>query len=230
MYQNIPLSNAKSKELALYLSIGEKIQSGEDHNTQIISSIEFLAQETYRSGEEIMPSFAVCLSSGTGKSQLAFTLKIPALYFVHPSSLRTEAPQPIYSAFSRISRRFFRLLTEDYNTLISLVPNILYFSTDDIKESKVSFKSLGFLVKLILIVSELSLSHPSERWPKLELDASITIHISGMTFYSAAKELMALRKSQRLPVIFLDEFNLKWIKTYSCFFEILSEQPTSFPS
>lgn len=213
-YRNLPSSISRHKEqVDLYLSIGDKIRQSQDRNTRIISSIKTLVRETYRTHDRVFPSFAICLSSGTGKSQLAFTLDIPALYFVHPTAVKTESPQDIYEAFSDISEHFFNLLDEDYKSLRrsirdrSSTRRTKYFSTSDLKSSSFSFKSLGFLVQLIKKVSELSDTRPSERWPKLELEPSLLLEYSAMTCTKAIETLLPLRKNGKLPVAFFDEFS-----------------------
>ena len=83
------------------------------------------------------PSFIVCSSSGTGKTQLPFSLNIPLLYFCCENAANPTNPtnsQQIYTIYSEISEYFMKLLNADFLMFIKALKEFIN-NNNDIEDS-----------------------------------------------------------------------------------------------
>ncbi len=102
------------------------------------------------------PFWIICSSSGTGKSQFAYTLPMPVVYMLM-ETITKSTEQELYSPFISISDQFQTVLTEDYNNFKKnyrseeklSVANLLNAkhpsSSEDYK-----FSTIGFIVDLLV--------------------------------------------------------------------------------
>ena len=200
----------------------------------VIGEMRTLARNTYsmlRNNKELTtPSFIVCGSSGTGKTQLPFSLDIPLLYFTIPTM-----SQPIYSSFFKISDHLNTLLEIDFwefcegsgitkkSTTTDLDrSNEKTFSSDKflyefLMHIKFQFRTPGFLVALIQEMFELKEKNTAEYWPRLQATMKKSITPGIMSASTARDKLNEISQNfppatedqPMLPLIFIDEFNVE---------------------
>ena len=82
--------------------------------TQLFTSI-------YALKKPFTPWVFICASSGTGKTQLAFSLPLPRLFFL--MNYKKADNQPIYKPFERISKKLSALMGRDISKLNELERN-----------------------------------------------------------------------------------------------------------
>ena len=111
-----PEYSADDTTLEGYVDIGTYLTS---ETSVVIKEMTELTETTYKNiinnPSDIPPSFIVCSSSGTGKTQLPFSLEIPLLYFCCEY---TGCDQKIYQVFEKVSKYFMKLLDSDFSTYI----------------------------------------------------------------------------------------------------------------
>ena len=110
-----------------YENVGTYLTSETSEPVEEMTKLtESIYEEMHNSSSRTVPSFFVCSSAGTGKTQLPFSLKIPLLYFCCEF---TANAQPLYELYRNISEHFMKLLNDDFLEYIeafkSNIENIL---------------------------------------------------------------------------------------------------------
>jgi hypothetical protein len=234
-----PQFSFQGTELQKYLNIGKEIR---DEVSQFVSRkrrpIGFSDQKfylKYKESFEILeklpaiarkadkinekgcpPFFAICSSSGTGKTQLPFTLDVPLLYFV---VYQTGESQTIYgdfdsasAALETVSKNDYQLFTRGFSD--KQLDDLENFTATKLFNFTKAFETSGFLVDLIVQISNLKKGNPDEPWAKLQLHSSISINRRKLSIKDARIQLVdCFEKHPELfekcqPLIFLDEFNI----------------------
>ena len=217
----IPKQAASFEYLDDFEKIGKKIRA--EPSVPTITEMEALADSIYEGKYEhdiqASPLFIVCGPSGTGKTQLPFSLDRPILYFTQSHDLS------IYSLFKNISDFFWELLEYDFELFAKeqgivdryIDKNSYKYSLDKFNTAAIagnsSFKysSLGFLVELIRKVNDLKNGKCFDlSWPRIQLTLSETIPCSLLTISETQIQLKSILENEqleKLPLIFLDKFN-----------------------
>ena len=219
----IPKTFEQEKALDDYEEIGRQIRA---ESPPMITKMKELAEESYAK-ISTMPSFIVCASSGTGKTQLPFTLDIPLLYFM----LSTES-QPIYEVFYDISLHFKKLLDADFDNFYATAGKVINldkysldnFILESISSSSCKFHTPGFLIALIENILNLRKNSKNKRdkkeyselnWPRLQLMNNNPIPSNPMIITIAKGKINDMCRTNSmddaefvLPLIFMDEFNV----------------------
>ena len=86
------------------------------------------------------PFVVICASSGTGKTNMAMSLRSPSLYFLHAEELW----QPVYQCFAEQSKKLMGFFAEDLRSYTSSK-----VSVETVKDWKEPLKSVGFLVEMV---------------------------------------------------------------------------------
>lgn len=169
-----PEYRADSSTLKDYEDIGTYLTS---ETSVVIKEMTELTYATYEKSienpENTPPSFIVCSSSGTGKTQLPFSLGIPLLYFFCIKSDEVTVTQPIYKVYKEISIYFMKLLEDDFSTFTNALKKYInktyeaeiskrdkhlegiaryslnYFTVDYVKKVPCEYRSISFLIQLI---------------------------------------------------------------------------------
>ena len=112
------------------------------------------------------PFVFVCSSSGTGKTNMAFSLNIPFLYFLYSLT----ADQFVYQCFRKQSECLSKYIRQDYAQFASASSNTeLAVNADTVSSSKLSFMSVGFLVEFITRLMDLIEAFPEINPAELQL-------------------------------------------------------------
>ena len=204
-----------------YESLGEQLRSSP---CTILTEMKELTARTYKkqyietSEVSVAPSFIVCSSSGTGKTQLPFTLDIPLLYF----TLSTE-DQSIYGSFVKISNHFCKLLKYDFLKFCEQKLNVAVtkknssdiqsegsenflpvpkskdqekysldkFTVDTLNTSLHSLRAPSFLVALFEEIFKLKKENADSafNWPRLQLMVKEAIYPEEMDIGAAAVKI-----------------------------------------
>ena len=96
----------------------------------------------------------ICESSGTGKTQVPFSLDVPYLYFLYS----IESEQQIYDNFKSQSRKLKNILDKDRRKYFRKVKHhsdkISKATVSQVSESSTPFRVVGFIVSMIRKVVE----------------------------------------------------------------------------
>jgi len=210
--QTVELAAENGKKNYLYLSDKGKISKTEKDAAHSYSKLAKRIQddpeakayidalwEKFKEGRDLKVFNALCVPSGTGKTQLAFALpqeQCACIYLnMDVSSSDASARQPVYGAFRGYMVQFIRWLKEDYR-----------------EDSSSGYRLYGFVYALIQLLIE---------HPELELPSDLSrLVISNIdqpgfkTFEVSPKLLGAVQfEAERLTnstgkdlVFFIDEF------------------------
>ena len=95
-----------------------------------------------------LPYWIVCSSSGTGKSQMAYTLSLPVAYFIMTEGT-DSTNQDLYKPFSDISTKFFNIYSNEYREYIAKHPESYKLSMGSLPDlHSYKFEIVGFIVSL----------------------------------------------------------------------------------
>lgn len=199
------------RELERYLTIADFISESDEVST-FISELNRINQI---SGQlSYTPFGVICASSGKGKTNMAFSFKIPYLYFI----LNTTCTQKIYEGFTQQSEQFKGLVKKDYKRFMEemskrISKGIYDVEVESVVTSKLKYESVGFLVKLIKIVVAKMNSDNLRYSIQAQSSLSGTFYFEPMNFEKAQWELRQIlpimKKSNGEPYytlpIFFDE-------------------------
>ena len=193
--EQIDFGNRRNEHiLKEYLRISESIRKSEDIK---ILEEKMMELSTASASKPYSPFVFVCASSGSGKTNMAFSLNTPSLYFVSG-----ECGQRIYQCFYRASDNLHDLLEEDLKRHKKSV------AVDNVHRSNTSYKVVGYLVELIIAVDTMYHS-ATPRTNAAELQYSIRqIEFKPMTLAEGrlALEQHFKTKNYFFPIVY-DESN-----------------------
>ena len=151
-----------------YLRISKRISQSEEIK---VLEEKMLELNTASASKPYSPFVFVCASSGTGKTNMAFSLNTPSLYFLSAYSCN----QYVYQGFYSYSSELHELIDDDFRIHKGSV------AVDDVYDSNLSYKLVGYLVELIIMVD--TMYHSAEpRKNAAELQVSINqIEFKAMT-------------------------------------------------
>ena len=208
--------NVGNPTLQRYCNQGELIyQHGNEHLINIlkifheIESYKFGVATPDASDESALPFVVICCSSGTGKTQLPFSLDpaFPVLYFLFNWILNPEKvnAQKIYQCFGSLSDALWACIEKDLKVLNCTEKEI---NTLKVKSGGKRWHTIGFIVKLL--DEYLEKNTFADSWsPSLMFLAEIgSFPFIPMSCSEAATRISRLKadgKIQHLPIVFIDE-------------------------
>jgi hypothetical protein len=226
------LNDDSAKELKIYLNLGQEISKSDEtiKIVELIRSIsnskspylDFISKNPeYNYNDNFVmynniktkefPFIFVCASSGTGKTQLPFSLNIPLLYLINNKRILQTAEdqhqQLIYKNFFNLSRKFIRCVELDRYLIYDKDFSINYSDTFNDCKSMLA----GFFVTLFeLIYRYRQKNGCQEHWTISQLNALATlespIEIRAVCIRDAKISILKLFSSAGFfPLVFLDE-------------------------
>lgn len=151
-----------------------------------------------------IPFIFVCASSGTGKTQLPFSVDIPMVYLINNKNLvrkdNSEKTQQIYKNFIDISKGFFECIEKDINIMGFNDENI--GDKLDIMDTERLFLP-SFMYSLVLNTK--NSRKEGEHWVESQLSIEDGFRFSKMTINEARNNIDEIFGEDLKPVIFLDE-------------------------
>ena len=189
------------------------------------------------SGIDWRPFVMVCSPSGTGKTQIPFTLcqdKLPFLYLLDCTpEENTPGDQKIYHAFHEISKKFEELCQRDMVKCQTELKRNYYPPDaldedffDTVRRKNIQLESAGFLCALYKKVIRMWSMHKSSKvadnfdWIEGQLNVDFAnLHFKALDLKAASSKLNMLEKDDLpKPVIFMDECDTlngrKWMFTF----------------
>lgn len=159
----------------------------------------------YTTGLKVKPQFIfICASSGTGKTQLAFSLNIPLLYFNFNSDILKKRDymdnktQTIYKNYWHISEILMRCVKQD------IILQGLDRDNNEINEYMNLFlPSLIYMLCMNILEKKKNKKYEEESWLVTELRINGEIH--KMSIVEATKKIKDIFKDKQMPVIIFDE-------------------------
>ena len=167
--------------------------------------------------QEELPFIFVCASSGTGKTQLPFSVDIPLVYLVNNQIIKgSEANseiQKIYQNFSHISGIFLKCVELDRNLIYDRNGSYVFQGNYYMCQSMIA----GFFVALFKLIFEYRMElRNDEHWAISQLNAlsqiNDQIEIKRISIVSAKNAICKMTKIYNetsglkfLPLVFLDE-------------------------
>ena len=235
-----------------YIEIGRKLSKSEQNESMkhLIDSVysdknpyegmrnvSFSPYEFNYSDNQMYPYLFICASSGTGKTQLPFSLDIPMLYFLHDSYFSkisrgesdrssttdgtnlntseedTNKSQPIYTYFEHLSRHLESCINEDLQQYREKYKNdrkkLFKNLSKYITEvyDTVKFSTIGFLVMMCEEIMKIHKNNGKEHWIISELKVK-GMRDKKMTIKEGQDRINALFGDSRKPIVFLDESSM----------------------
>ena len=182
--------------------------------SEIYSSTFLESSDENRTGNQYLPFWIVCASSGTGKSQFAYTLSVPLIYLLMEKG-EISAEQALNKPFKNISDKFREIYEEECKQYLQKFTSAELGieglkAAKDAVNSEYKFCTLGFIVTLLRIMVELRKTQNEIHW--LELQWNITkFKYLALSINEAIEELHSIRScmlegDRNLPFcFFLDE-------------------------
>ena len=179
------------------------IQYDSLQNTGDYSEFIELFRNIYSKEYNWLPWIFICGSSGTGKTQLAFSLPRNKFFFLMAEN---HQHQPIYSPFKEISKILLNFIKEDLAALKEKqvsAENIAVEAERGLINRHTVSRTANFI--LFLIEKFLSLDEPDWLASEVKLDLNTTIEV--LKPIQELKEDLArlIPIPQKRPIIFLDE-------------------------
>ena len=217
--------NTITDDLTEYIERGKSIRTDKHPHLQNIikAFLEVQNHDFGLIGEKVsnpqaLPFFLICCSSGTGKTQLPFSLPqaFPIFYFLFNRKL-SPGTQLIYNCFSSVSIALQKCIEEDLKKLKENLfgqehekagateETLSTFLHLDTFLTEPSFFTLGFIVKIMEKYFSSDRSKSSLKF-LTELE---TFKFESMSYPEAKEKIRELRKNvPYTPIIFIDETTL----------------------
>ena len=211
--------NEPQRELIRYISIGQQI-------SDTIEIKEFNDQlediNKLKESDEYGPFVFVCAPSGTGKTNAAFAISRPFLYFVHNPTI-TSRTQGIYNCFNEQSLHLQKFVEEDFAQYTNSEDESRLkdeqFIIDTITDCGMKFRTVGFLVAMIRNVVERWIESNKQLHPSIIQVLTTEVIYEPMTLAEAREQLHTLpldkvksakdgHQNYVIPV-FIDEYDLR---------------------
>lgn len=201
-------SEDKTISLFKYIKLGKEILNTPE--TQ--NFIHLIDSISKKSKFEEVPFIFICASSGTGKTQLPFSLQIPLLYLINNSDMLNLCDsvihQDIYLNYFDCSTVLRKCVVYDRHVVYNNDLSLKKIDTSDCKSM-----IAGFFVTLFSLVIEYRqrFNIVDENWALSQIKAFEYIQdklfIKPVTLYEArvAISKMSEIENQFLPLVFLDE-------------------------
>jgi hypothetical protein len=183
---------SKLSSLEKYVGIAESISR--DQKMEVFTK-QILGLNQGRS--EYSPFGFICGSSGTGKTNMVFATHVPFVYFL----LSTKSDQDVYQCYKEQSMYLQTLVKEDYENFESemrvLEPNnCTNITVNLVEKSKQSYRSVGFLVSMVKLVSALWKMYGGNVNPALIQVAITSLQFQPMSFEEARMEIQGFLKKE----------------------------------
>lgn len=223
-----------SLEVERFKKVGEKLVNSYEmvKFRQLISDISRkksadaiynVFPDMFKSSVGWQPFVFVCCSSGTGKTQIPFTLckgDIPFLYMLDkvkvPEDESDITGQKVYHLFETISGKFDEACTADKAVIRRVLKKekLNYIGLNNfekIKEKGTKLKSAGFIVA---VLEQLAEAHRRRQGDFDWIDAQLSIDLDNLNYVekdleTAARDIDNIRLQMRgvtlKPLVFLDE-------------------------
>lgn len=147
----------------------------------------------------------ICTPSGTGKTQLAFSLPMKRLFFLmEPERAKS---QPIYRRFEAISVKLNDLITQDITRLQNVSNNCYVELSELFQDFYITQSTLSAAATFILLMLKKLVTEPHSEWLSLEVEMDLSNDQSFiLTIDQLAIEIELLFPiPEERPVIFFDE-------------------------
>ena len=177
------------------------------------------------------PFIFICTSSGTGKTQLPFSIDIPLIYLVFNekivrgpqnfSDLSGKPNQHIYLYYTDISQCFLSCLEKDYNSIMRSPENEEFrknnlpkLETPDIERP---LYLIGFIIEIYKNLLELRKHYKNESWIISQLRIK-DLFVSPLSLLEGQTELQKLQKNNISYAENQNIFNTKELQLPTIFF------------
>ena len=210
-----------TSDITSYLTLGKSVgESPEILQFKNLVAKIYNKAKLHHSSHSVQTTFPfifICGSSGTGKTQIPFSLphtdEFPFIYFLQ--NPRGGGGQTIYEPFVNVSKAFENFVRKDFDSYAKKFENsgfselTIYQCSEILEHKNMKFYSIGFIVKLFREICKQRVS--GESWIKSEL-RGFEFSFDAMSIQEGIDELCSIRKEfslPRPPIIFLDESSVE---------------------
>ena len=196
--ENMPITPTITSYLTLGKYVGESPEILQFKNlvAEIYNKLTSILFPTYIT---TFPFIFICGSSGTGKTQIPFSLphanEFPFIYFLQ--NPKKDTGQAIYQQFFNVSKAFENCIEEDFESYAKKFENsgfsqlTIYQCSEILEYKNMKFYSIGFIVKLFREICKQRVS--GESWIESEL-RGFKFSFDAMSIQEGIDGLCSIRK------------------------------------